>query len=283
MCFCLGYNKYFLTFVVQTIFSMSYLRCYVPLIAAVFYLGILNVYGTSADHHIVRKGETLTMIAKQYGVSTQELMRVNKISNPRKLQIGQRLILPKEYSSFKHPSESATISESPAYSSSRASVPPMLRSVIDLLEAPRVRRNRWKYVVVHHSGAATGNARIIDVYHRQKGMENGLAYHFVIGNGRQSKDGQIEVGPRWIRQQPGGHLYDEHLNEVSIGICLVGDFNRAAPSKRQIAAATELIRYLNQRCGGKKLIFRGHREINSRPTDCPGRLFPLRAFHRLFD
>ncbi len=275
---------------------MSHLHRHSFLITAVclFYLAAPSICGTStSNHHIVRKGETLTIIAKQHHTTAEELMRLNKISDPRKLQIGQRLILPKESTA----SSPSTPSPPPAPSQpnpkisteivvnppSQGSVSPMLRPIIDLLEAPRVRRGRWKYVVVHHSGASTGNARIIDVYHRQKGMENGLAYHFVIGNGRYSKDGQIEVGPRWIRQQAGGHLYDEHLNEVSIGICLVGDFNRTAPSKRQIAATIDLIRYLNQRCGGKKLIFKGHREINSRPTDCPGRLFPLRAFHRLFN
>jgi hypothetical protein len=243
------------------------------------------------EYHVVRKGETITMIARQYNTSPQELMRINKISDPRKLQIGKRLLLP-EKSSFSLSSTSSTpLSLSPSKSNAnieinslgKDSISPMLRSIIELLEAPRVRRGRWKYVVVHHSGASSGNARIIDVYHRQKGMESGLAYHFVVGNGKLSKDGQIEVGLRWIRQQPGGHLSDDRLNEVSIGICLVGNFNLTPPTKRQVAATIELIRYLNQRCGPRKLIFKGHREINPRPTDCPGRLFPLRVFHQLFN
>jgi murein DD-endopeptidase MepM/ murein hydrolase activator NlpD len=274
---------------------MPNLHRFCLLIAAVclFFLVTLSAYA-AAEQHTVRKGETLVSIAKKYNTTPQQIMRLNKISDPRRLQIGQQLNLPTKGSvnipTDKSSEKSAASLSAPKISSdvitlppSRSMLSPMLRSVIDLLEAPRVRRGRWKYVVIHHSGAAKGNARIIDVYHRQKGMENGLAYHFVIGNGHDSKDGQIEVGPRWIHQQSGGHLYDHHLNEISIGICLVGDFNRTSPTKRQIAAATELIRYLNQRCGGKKLIFRGHKEINSRPTDCPGRYFPLRAFHRLFN
>jgi len=44
--------------------------------------------------HIVTKGETLTAIARRYKVTVPELLKVNKISDVRKLQIGQSLALP---------------------------------------------------------------------------------------------------------------------------------------------------------------------------------------------
>ena len=44
--------------------------------------------------HVVAKGETLTVIAKQYKVSVGELLKANKIEDARKLQIGQTLIIP---------------------------------------------------------------------------------------------------------------------------------------------------------------------------------------------
>lgn len=44
--------------------------------------------------HIVAKGETLTAIAKRYKVTVPELLKVNKIADVRKLQIGQTLALP---------------------------------------------------------------------------------------------------------------------------------------------------------------------------------------------
>ena len=75
---------------------------------------------------------------------------------------------------------------------------PAVRKAID--EA-RVARNRWKYTIVHNSGTRQGNARIFDYYHRHvRKMPNGLAYHFVIGNGTSSGNGQIEIGNRWVRQ-----------------------------------------------------------------------------------
>jgi len=44
--------------------------------------------------HIVAKGETLTAIAKRYKVTVPDLLKVNKIADVRKLQIGQTLVLP---------------------------------------------------------------------------------------------------------------------------------------------------------------------------------------------
>lgn len=46
------------------------------------------------DTHVVRRGETLSEIASLYQVSSDELMRTNRISSPRRLQINQRLVIP---------------------------------------------------------------------------------------------------------------------------------------------------------------------------------------------
>ena len=160
---------------------------------------------------------------------------------------------------------------------------PAVRKAID---DARVARNRWKYIIVHNSGTRQGNARIFDYYHRHvRRMPNGLAYHFVIGNGTSSGNGQIEIGNRWVRQLNGGHVHSDYLNYISIGICLVGDFNRDLPTKAEYEALDELIRYLRRRVGkvdGKYSIVRGHKEINPRPTDCPGNRFPLNWLHKSF-
>ncbi len=150
-----------------------------------------------------------------------------------------------------------------------------------------VKRGRWKYIVVHNSGTRQGSAKIFDFYHRHtRKMPNGMAYHFVIGNGTSTGDGQIELGGRWIRQINGGHVHSDYLNYISLGICLVGDFNRDRPTTKQLEALDELIRYLRSRCGkveGRYSIVRAHKEINPVPTDCPGDRFPVSWLHRRFD
>ena len=44
--------------------------------------------------HIVQSGETLYIIAKAYGVSTKTIIDANKIQDPSRLSIGQKLIIP---------------------------------------------------------------------------------------------------------------------------------------------------------------------------------------------
>ena len=106
------------------------------------------------------------------------------------------------------------------------------------------------FIIVHNSGTRQGNARIFDYYHRNvRRMRNGLAYHFVIGNGTSSGNGEIGVGDRWRRQINGGHVHSDYLNNISLGICLVGDFNRDQPTRAQLDSCEELIRYLRDRCG----------------------------------
>ena len=163
----------------------------------------------------------------------------------------------------------------------------LTRSVIDAIRNAPVARGRWRYIVVHNSGTRQGNAKIFDYYHRYtRRMPNGLAYHFVIGNGSSSGDGEIEIGGRWTKQLDGGHVHSDYLNSISLGICLVGDFNRDQPTKAQLGALDELIRYLRTRVGkyeGHVSIVKAHKEINPVPTDCPGDLFPYTWLHRTFD
>src|SRR5207248_1436099 len=102
----------------------------------------------------------------------------------------------------------------------------LTNSVRAQIDRAPVARSRWQYIVVHNSGTRQGNAAAFDYYHRHiRRMQNGLAYHFVIGNGTSTGNGQIEVGDRWRRQINGGHVHSDYLNNIALGICLVGDFN----------------------------------------------------------
>jgi LysM repeat protein len=48
----------------------------------------------SGKTYEVKKGDTATSIAKQFGVTVDELLKLNKVSDPKKLQLGQALKLP---------------------------------------------------------------------------------------------------------------------------------------------------------------------------------------------
>jgi len=156
------------------------------------------------------------------------------------------------------------------------------------IDRASVTRGRWRYIVVHNSGTRQGNAAAFEHYHRfVRKMPNGLAYHFVIGNGTSTREGAIEIGNRWHRQLQGGHVHSDYLNNIAIGICLVGDFNNSTPRQGQLDALAELIDYLRHRVGkiqGQAAVVRAHREINPPqwPTDCPGNDFPYAWLHRKF-
>ena len=165
----------------------------------------------------------------------------------------------------------------------------LTRSVRNAIDDAHVARHRWRYIVVHNSGTQQGNAKAFDYYHRHvRKMPNGLAYHFVIGNGTSSGNGAIEIGPRWVGQINGGHVHSDYLNSIALGVCLVGDFNRDKPTREQREALDELIQYLRKRVGKtdhQLAIVKPHRDINPPqwPTDCPGNRFPYDWLHAQFD
>lgn len=140
---------------------------------------------------------------------------------------------------------------------------------------------RWKYIVVHHSASAGGNASRFDAYHRNVNHWDELGYHFVIGNGTASGDGQIEVGPRWLKQKHGAHCKtpDNQYNDHGIGICLVGDFRSRQPSPAQMASLTRLTRFLMQECDIRASDVVTHGGVTGK-TVCPGQKFPLHSLRR---
>jgi len=204
--------------------------------------------------HVVQKNETLSEIAEKFGVGMDQLMRRNHLQNAAKIHAGQRLAIPRNRAAL-----SSDLSQR--------------------LEHVRIERGKWKYIVIHHSGSESGSARAFDRYHREeRHMENGLAYHFVIGNGNGMADGEIAIGNRWKEQLDGGHLASESLNEKSIGICLVGNFDEERPSERQMRALDALINYLLDHCHLKTSAIKTHQKINPIYTRCPGRHFPTQDF-----
>lgn len=159
----------------------------------------------------------------------------------------------------------------------------VLAKVIAATASIKIQRGRWRYVVVHHSGIEAGNAKSYGAAHRRRGMENGLAYNFVIGNGRDSGDGEIEIGPRWLRQIDGGHVRSDFHNAHGIGICLVGNFEKRRPSARQMASLTALVDWLREEAPlGVKPKVTFHRLVDRNHTVCPGKYFPYAAMKKRY-
>ncbi len=58
--------------------------------------------------HIVDIGESPAIIAKKYGVNTDDLMKVNNISDARRIVVGQRLVIPTQTAAPPVPAASTT-------------------------------------------------------------------------------------------------------------------------------------------------------------------------------
>ena len=145
---------------------------------------------------------------------------------------------------------------------------------------PLVKANSWDWIVVHHSATPTGGAKAFDIMHKAKGWDE-LGYHFVIGNGTDTHDGQIEVGSRWPKQKWGAHTKtpDNRYNEHGIGICLVGNFDVSHPTDAQLKSLAHLVSYLMKTYHIPADHVLGHRDCKS--TDCPGKLLSIAQVRRL--
>jgi hypothetical protein len=139
---------------------------------------------------------------------------------------------------------------------------------------------RWKAIVIHHSDTDSGSAGMFDEEHKSRGWE-GVGYDFVIGNGSGSGDGEVEVTFRWRQQKTGAHCKTPNnwANEEAVGICLVGNLQQRRATRRQMQALEELVEFLQRRYRIPKTRIYGHRDTpGARPTECPGRNFPMARF-----
>ena len=211
---------------------------------------------SSAATYTVKAGDTLSEIAVRHGLSIKKLKEINHLTSDT--------IYPRQELKLVAGKDTFT----------------RLKPILSKLDEPKVSTG-WKNIILHHSATSYGNAAIFHRYHLQeRHMENGLAYHFVIGNGTSSRNGQVEVGVRWKKQLAGGHVASQAYNESSIGICLVGNFQVKRPSSFQLEAARQLITYLSEYALHKEVRFLVHKEIEK--TLCPGKYFPVSDFHKQF-
>ncbi|MCK4627241.1 MAG: N-acetylmuramoyl-L-alanine amidase [Phycisphaerae bacterium] len=137
---------------------------------------------------------------------------------------------------------------------------------------PAVNERPWRWIVLHHSATHGGSAAIFDHAHRKRGWDE-LGYHFVITNGRNGPDGQVQIGSRWPKQKWGAHCGKtpgNAYNNYGIGICLVGHYSKKLPSARQLASLKKLLLFLMDRYKITPARVIGHRDAPNTATKCPG-------------
>ncbi len=213
--------------------------------------------------YVVRKGDSLGLIAKRFGVSSNDLALINKISRPDLIRVGQKLTIPLS-------------------GSKRFATPNLLDSTtLSRLNSIRPTPGKWDRIIIHHSATPIDDAVNMHKVHLARGMKNGLAYHFVISNGsRKARDGEIYLSNRWKGQLDGGHVKKHSANQTSIGICLIGNFEVRPPTSKQLSALEGLCEYLMKRCNLQVNDVTTHTIFHPKHTVCPGKHFSLTGLRR---
>ena len=211
-------------------------------------------------YHLIRRGETVWLISRVYGVDMETIAKANDLSSSMKIIAGQHLFIPGAEKAIR--------------------IEPRDSQIRFILRCGK--SYRWKYIVIHHSETDKGNASVFDRYHRTKRhFRHGLGYHFVICNGTYGrKDGQIEVGSRWKKQLDGAHCKAGNGNKIGIGICLVGSFNKSNPTPKQLESLVRVVSHLCYNYDIPLENVKGHKEMSGANTDCPGKNFPWEKFRK---
>jgi len=122
-------------------------------------------------------------------------------------------------------------------------------------------RNETNMIIIHHCGREIWAPEDINQFHKEKGWD-GIGYNFYI-----RKDGTIYNcrGEEAIGAQVKGY------NDVSIGICLEGNFEIEEPKEIQIDSLDDLIYYLINKYEVKEI--KRHKDYGE--TLCPGKNFKI--------
>jgi hypothetical protein len=137
--------------------------------------------------------------------------------------------------------------------------------------------NNPEYIIIHHSATAQGDAETFRRAHKAKGWRD-IGYHYVIGNGTYSGDGEVETGR--TEAEDGAHCSVDGMNRKSIGICLVGNFDIDKPTPAQMEALERLCKDIMTRHKIPTSKVLGHGEVKGAATNCPGKNFDMAAFRK---
>ena len=149
-----------------------------------------------------------------------------------------------------------------------------------LYEAPPEKDFKWRYIVIHHTASEWSSLKRIDRYHRKKFNDpDGIEYHFLIGNGKKSGRGEIEIA-RWKLQKRAIHLFKPEGAPDGIAISLIGNLHERKIYKGQYEALLNLVETLMRKEQIPIEKVTSHTRVDGNLTVCPGKKFPFKRFIR---
>jgi N-acetylmuramoyl-L-alanine amidase len=131
------------------------------------------------------------------------------------------------------------------------------------------------HIVVHHSATSDGevfNKSALKAIHLKRGWSD-IGYHAVV----EEVAGEYEVILGRPMQIKGAHAYG--FNHRSWGICFVGNYSLEKPSRDMLEVGIErwiLPTMLANNIHPDRVL----RHSDTKPTECPGKLFPWDWFKK---
>jgi N-acetyl-anhydromuramyl-L-alanine amidase AmpD len=131
------------------------------------------------------------------------------------------------------------------------------------------------HIIIHHSLTEDGKTvswGAIRDYHVKTNGWRDIGYHFGI----ELVGDHYEILVGREATEEGAHCADGGMNRCSLGICMIGNFDLAAPPDAQIQVLVRHVRSLMLQFGIPKENVKRHHDYS--PKSCPGKLFPWTEF-----
>lgn len=129
-----------------------------------------------------------------------------------------------------------------------------------------------EYLILHHTERNNDFPFFIKSRHKYWRGWDDVGYHYMIGNTRPfTQDGKIYQGR--LEGFEGAHT--RGFNKNSLGICLIGNFDKKTPSSKQISSLLYLLQTKAHQYNIPIENIRGHRELPNTRKTCPGKLIDM--------
>jgi N-acetylmuramoyl-L-alanine amidase len=132
--------------------------------------------------------------------------------------------------------------------------------------------NEPEYIVIHHSATADGQTvdwNAITNYHKNSLGYVDVGYHYGI----EKINNQWAIITGRPEDQVGAHTKQEKMNYKSIGICVVGNFDKEHPNPEALSLLEMLCIDLCKRYNIPASNIVPHSKYANKT--CPGKLFPM--------
>lgn len=130
-----------------------------------------------------------------------------------------------------------------------------------------VKLKEVKFIIIHHTDRNNDFPLFVKIRHIYLRKWEDIGYHYLIGNTRPlTFNGKLYRGRNEAFQ--GAHALD--YNHNSLGVCLIGNFDKKKPSQKQLQTLYIFLVSKLQQYKIQPENILGHKELSNVTKSCPG-------------